>query len=148
MDVPLEIWIVGGVGVLGVVVICVGFILQRRRVDLTGSESPEEKPQWMHEMPPPETAAATQADGEGVTLYDHDPGEQLASTFVEQIEDIVRARMSKDPALALLEVDFGTAPDGGLEFWVDGERYTDIDQIPNVQLREVIRQAVESWEQA
>jgi hypothetical protein len=102
----------------------------------------------MHEMPPSETVAATQADGEGVTLYDHDAGERVASPFVEQIEDIVRARLGEDPALASLEVDFGTAADGGLEVWVEGERYSDIDQIPNVRLREVVRQAVESWNQA
>ena len=147
MNVPQEVWIVGGVAVVGIVAICVGFILQRRRVDLTGPKSPDQKPEWMHEMPPSETVAATQAGGEGIALYDRDAGERVASPFVEQIEDIVRARMTEDPALASLEVDFGTAADGRLEVWVDGESYTDIDQIPSARLREVVHRAIESWEQ-
>jgi hypothetical protein len=147
MDIPLEVLIVGGVGILGVIIILVGFVLQRRRVDLTGPDEPEEKPQWMHEMPPPETVAATQADGEGITLYDYDEGELVASAFAEQIEDVVRARVSEDPSLAGLDVDFGTGPDGGLEAWVDGVKYASINQIPNERLKELIRQAIEIWNQ-
>jgi hypothetical protein len=147
MDIPQEVLVVGGVAVLGVVVLCVIFILQRRRVDFTGPKSAGQKPEWMHEMPPPETVAATQADGEGITLYDYDEGELVASAFAEQIEDIVRAHVSEDPALAGLDLDFGTGPDGGLEFLVDGQSYTDIGQIPNEHLRDVIHQAIESWNQ-
>lgn len=147
MEIPQEVLMVGGVAVLGVVVLCVIFVLQRRRADLTGPKSPGQKPEWMHEMPPPETVAATQADGEGITLYDYDEGEMMASAFAEQIEDIVRARVNEDPALAGLDLDFGTGPDGGLEFLVDGQRYADIGQIPSEHLRDVIRQAIESWNQ-
>lgn len=76
----------------------------------------------------------------------HDPGERVAAPFAEQIEDILRAILSADPALAALDVDLGTAPDGGLEIWVNGERHTDIDLIPDERLRQTIRQAIEKWE--
>jgi hypothetical protein len=147
MDIPLEIWIVGGIGILGVFIILVGFIMQRRKTDLTGPDAPEEKPQWMHEMPPPETVAATQADGEGIALYDHDEGEQMASPFAEQIEDVLRARIGQDPDLAGMNIDLGTGPDGGLEIWVDGVLYPNFGEIPNTHLQEVVRQAIESWNQ-
>ena len=49
----------------------------------------DDKPEWMRTTPPEETMAASKADDEGVTLYDHDEGEQLAS-FAEQIEDVLQ----------------------------------------------------------
>jgi hypothetical protein len=148
MDIPQEVWVAGGVAVLLIIVICVLFILQRRRVDLTHLKSPDQKPEWLRTSPPEETVAATQADGEGITLYDYDEGERVASPFAEQIEDVLRARLQGDALLATMDVDFGTAPDGRLEIWVDGERYVDIDLIPNTHLREVIRQAIASWKGA
>ena len=145
MNIPLEILIVGGVGILGVIIIVIGFILQRRKVDLTGPDAPEEKPEWMHDVPPEDTLAATRADGEGIALFDYDEGEQVAAPFAEQIEDVLRARVAEDPGLTGTDVDFGTGLDGALEVWVDGVQYSDFNEIPNTHLREVIRQAVESW---
>ena len=144
MDIPQGAWLAGGIAVLLIIVICVLFILQRRRVDFTGPKSPGQKPEWLRTSPPEETVAAAQADGEGVALYDYDEGERVASPFAEQIEDVLRARLQGDALLAAMDVDFGTAPDGSLEVWVDGERYVDIDLIPNAHLREVIRQAIAS----
>jgi hypothetical protein len=62
-------------------------------------------------------------------------------------EDIVRARLDEDPALAQIAVDFRTAPSGELEIRVDGESCLDVGAIPDGRLQEVIRQAIESWEQ-
>jgi hypothetical protein len=146
-EIPVAVWIAGGVSVAVIAVIYVIFALQRRRFDLTHTESPGQKPAWMKTTPPPETVAATQADRGGIGLYGYDSGEGLAPAFVEQIEDIVHARLSQDPALAAVRVDFGTAPDGQLEIIVDGENYMNVCDIPDDRLREVIRQAIESWEQ-
>jgi hypothetical protein len=146
-EIPTIVWIAGGAAVIVIAVIYAIFVLQRRRVDLTHSKSSDQKPEWMRTTPPPETVAATQADGEGVALYDHDPGEALAPAFVEQIEDIVHARLSRDPALSGVKVDFGTAPTGELQIWVNGERYADVCDVPDERVREIIRQAVESWGQ-
>jgi hypothetical protein len=99
----------------------------------------------MGTTPPPETTAAPQADDEGIALYDHDEGEKVAAPFAEQIEDILRACLSADPALAAMDVDLGTAPGGGLEIWVDGELYTDVSLLSDGRLRQVFRQAVEEW---
>jgi hypothetical protein len=146
-EIPIIVWIAGSASVVVIAVVYAIFVLQRRRVDLTHSESPDQKPEWIRTTPPSETVAATLADGEGVGLYDHDPGEKLAPAFVEQIEDIVRARLDEDPALSGIRVDFGTAPTGELEIWVGGKSYADVDDVPNERVREIIRQAVESWGQ-
>lgn len=146
-QIPLPVWVAGGVAVLVIVVIYVIFVLQRRRVDLTHAKSPDQKPEWIGTTPPPETVAATQADGEGIGLYDYDPGEGLAAAFAEQIEDIVHARLDQDPSLAGVDVDFKTASSGELEVWVNDKSYTDVNDIPDERLREIIQQAIASWEQ-
>ncbi len=147
MEIPEIVWIAGSVVVLVVVVTYALLILHSRRINLTRSQSPDHKPEWMRTTSPPETIAATQAGGEGIALYDYDAGGHVAAPFAEQIEDILRACLSADPALAAMDVDLGTAPDGGLEIWVDGECYTDINLLPDERLRRAIRQAVERWEQ-
>ena len=146
-QIPLPVWIAGGATILVVAVIYVIFVFQRRRVDLTHAKSPDQKPEWIKTTPPPETVAATRAAGGGVGLYGHDAGEGLAAAFVEQIEDIVHARLAEDPALAGIDVDFKTAPSGELEVWVNDKSYTDVKDIPDERLREVVRQAIASWEQ-
>ncbi len=142
------IWIACGVAVLAAAIIYLFFLSRTRKVNLNQPPEPGQKPEWMRTTPPPETVAATRADGEGITLYDYDPGERLAAPFAEQIEDIIHARIKADPALAGTDVDLGTAPDGGLEIWVDGQLYTEIALIPNERLRQTIQGAVEKWNQS
>ena len=147
MDIPREVWIAGGVLLL-VLVAAYGFlVLRSRRIKLTRAESPDQKPEWIRTTPPPETIAATQANNGEFALYKYDPDEQIAAPFAEQIEDILRARLNADPALAATDVDLGTAPDGKLEIWIDGERYTDVGRIPDERMRQAILQAIESWKQ-
>jgi hypothetical protein len=146
MRIPDVIWIASGVAVLVLFAVWVLFALRARKINLTKAKSPDQKPEWMRTTPPPETVAATRADGERVALYDYDAGEHVAAPFSEQIEDILRTRLNADPALAGMDIDLGTAPDGGLEIWVDGERYTDVDLLPDERLRRMVRQVVEEWD--
>jgi hypothetical protein len=136
------------ISVVVIVMLVVWLLLLRtsRRVNLT--RTPEgQKPEWMRTTPPPETMAATQAEGKGMALYDHDKGENLAAPFAEQIEDILKSQLSADPHLSSYNVDLGTAPDGGLEIRVDDKRYTSIEQVPDLRLREAITQAVATYNQ-
>jgi hypothetical protein len=50
--------------------------------------------------------------------------------------------IASDPELAGTLVDFGTAPDGTLEIWVNDKRYADSDHVPDERIRVVIQQAV------
>ncbi|HET9911603.1 MAG TPA: hypothetical protein VFQ13_06930 [Anaerolineales bacterium] len=145
MDNPGLIIIVVVVVVI-MLVIWVLLLRNSRRVNLT--RPPEgEKPKWMSTTPPAETMSATQAEGEGITLYNYDKGENVAAPFAEQIEDILKAQMSSDPYLRSLVVDFGTSADGGLEIRVGDDRYTSIEQIPDLRLREAITKAVATYNQ-
>jgi hypothetical protein len=72
-------------------------------------------------------------------------GERQASAPAELMQAIVRREMASDPSFAGRSIDFGTAPDGSLEIWVDDKSYADVDQIPDVRLRELIARAAEEF---
>ncbi|MBT3314417.1 MAG: hypothetical protein HN390_07360 [Anaerolineae bacterium] len=146
MQIPTTIFIIGAIAVVVILGIIVALITQSRRVNLTKPNTSEEKPEWMRATPPKETMAATLADGEGITLFNHDEGERLASPFAEQIEDILQALLKNDPQLSSLKVDLGTSDSGTLEFWVNGKKHDRIEDIPNKALRDAILQAVKKWE--
>ncbi len=135
--------------VAGVVLILIGLgllalvFIKANQVNLT--EKTEGKPEWMHAMPPEETVKAILADGEGITLYDHDEGEKVAAPFAEQIEDILRAKAENDPYLKSLDIDFGTAEDGGLEIWVNETKYDGVASLPDEKLKETLLQVVKDW---
>lgn len=127
-----------------VVVGVVAFVFMRaNQVDLTGTG--DEKPDWMRQTPPSETIMAVQTDNEGFQVFDHDPGEKLASPFAEQIEDILRARLQAHPELNQYDVDLGTAPDGTLEIWVNSEKFDRVEDLPDERLRQVFQEAIDSW---
>ena len=132
-----------GVSIIVIVGIMAWLINHTRKFDITPTS--DEKPEWMRTTPPEETIAATKAKGKGIALFDLEEGEQLAAPFAEQMEDILRAELAKDPELATLKVDLGTAKDGGLEIWVDRESYSDLETLPNKRLRDAIQRASQKW---
>ena len=145
METPQIALLVGGIAVVLALLAILVFFLKSRRVDLI-EDSPAAKPEWMRSTPPPETVAARQRAGSEAGIYGEEAGERLASAFAEQIEDIFRAELERDPSLASYDIDLGTSPDGGLEIWVDGECYTDINQLPDARLRTAFQRAVQEWE--
>jgi hypothetical protein len=143
MDTTLLIF--GGIALAVALVLFLAVLLRSRKVNLT--ESNEDQPDWMRESLPPETIAATKADQEQViSTFDRDAGERLAAPFAEQIEDILRAKLEKDPYLQQFDVDLGTSQDGGLEIWVNGQLYHDVDALPDERLKQAFRQAVSQWD--
>lgn len=117
--------------------------IKSNQVNLTGKT--DGKPEWMHAMPPKETVDATTQDGEGVTLFDHDEGEQVAAPFAEQIEDVLRAKAKSDPYLKSLDIDFGTGEDGGLTIWLNGVKYDGVANLPDERIKEALLQSVKDW---
>ncbi len=140
----MTIMVLGGIVILITVGVVALMFMRSNEINLTGKT--ENKPEWMQSNPPAETMAATKAEGEGVTIYNHDEGEKLASPFTEQIEDILRATLEADPRLKNLKVDLGTSENGELEIWVDGKKYASVDDLPNEGLKTAFREAVKSWE--
>ncbi len=139
--------ITGGVVVFIVVILYLFYVWRSRQIELTDTQSPDEKPEWMHTTPPQESQIATQAQG-GIGIYGQETNEKLAAPFAEQIEDILRQRLHSDSALSTLNVDLGTSATGDLEIWVDGQCYTAIDNLPNERLRQAFREAIDKWERS
>jgi len=128
-----------------IVVVAVAIVFWRaNQIDMTGSG--EEKPDWVRSTPPPQTLAATRAQQKNFQMFNHQKDERLASPFAEQIEDVLQALLKEHPELNHYHVDLGTAPDGGLEIWVNKEKYRNIDDLPDDDLREIFRDAIEIWE--
>ena len=139
----VTILIAGGVMILISLGLLAFMFFKSNQVNLT--EKTEGKPEWMHAMPPEETVAATLQDGEGVALFDHDEGEKLAAPFAEQIEDVLRTKAANDPYLKSFNIDFGTSADGGLEIWVNGEKFDGVANLPDEHLKQSLLQVVKDW---
>jgi len=141
--------IVGTVGILAVLVvigIAVFMIRQGQKFKLTDTP-PGEKPEWMRSLPPEETQATLKAKGEKMAVFEHTSGEKLAAPFAEQIEDMVRTLLQEDPELKSTQIDFGTAPDGSLEFIIAGIPYASLEDIPVSRIKEIIQQAIQRYNQ-
>ncbi len=144
--IPLVVLVVGAISIVVIIVVLALYFMKLPTINLTQAPSPDEKPVWMQTTPPPETIAATQADGEDITVFDYDPGEAVAAPFAEQIEDIINAELQADPTLSSYVVDLGTGPEGDLTINVNGVLYASIEDIPNEQLRQILQKAIERWE--
>lgn len=141
-EVPAIVGVAGALAGLVIVILVVALFIRRQRINLTDTGLPDEKPAWMATTPP---AASLVATG-GAGVYGQETGEKVAAPFVEQIEDIVRARMRADATLADIQVDLGSSADGSLEIWIDGTHYTAIDEIPNPRLQALFKEAIEHWD--
>ena len=80
-----------------------------------------------------------------MTDAENEPGEFIASHISEQIEEMTRQLLKALPDLGDVKLDFGTAIDGSLEIWVDGERYNSVEEIPDECIRRAIAEAVEKY---
>ncbi|MBV6397421.1 MAG: hypothetical protein HFACDABA_03035 [Anaerolineales bacterium] len=139
----LTMIIVAAIAALAVIALLIPVLQRSNKMDLTRRS--DTQPDWMRDMPPAETVARTLADGEGITVFDHEHGERIASPFAEQLEDIVRAQMQADPELAEMKIDFGTGKDQTLEIWVNEKRYHSIGALPDERLKKIVRAAVKRF---
>jgi len=71
--------------------------------------------------------------------------ELQASAAAEALQAIVRRHMAADPAFAGQSLDFGTAPDGSVEVWLNGQAYAGVDRIPDPRLRELIARSADEF---
>lgn len=69
-------------------------------------------------------------------------GERTSSLVSEQIEQMVKRRIGGYLDKHSLRLDFGTVPSGGVAFWLNDQRYDDIEAIPDGTIRQAIREAV------
>jgi hypothetical protein len=71
--------------------------------------------------------------------------ERQASAAAEALQAIVRRRMAADPSFAGQSLDFGTAPDGSIEVWLNGQTYAGVDQIPDPRVRDLIARSADEF---
>ena len=146
LDIPIEVKLLGGTAIVVVFALLLALAGRSRRLGQGSSADAAAKP-----APPPSPAddSTTQhIDAARTTPSSERKREHLAAAFAEQIEDLWRARLMTHPALVGLDVDLGTAADGSLEVFVDGQSYTDISQVPDKDLREALLAAVSDWRAA
>lgn len=144
MDNTVLLALLGGGALLLMVIVFVILFRKAQGIDLD-SPGEGEKPEWIASEIPAETQAATQADDEGIQLYDHDPGEDLAAPFAEQIEDMLRAELAKDPELSRSDVDLGTGPEGGIEFHIGGNTYNSVEEIPDRRIQAALKRTIDKY---
>jgi len=71
--------------------------------------------------------------------------ERESALVSEEIEELVRARLTAYPDLARVKLDFATSSDGSLEIWVDQTHYHSVAEIPDERLHQAIQAAVQAW---
>jgi hypothetical protein len=69
-------------------------------------------------------------------------------SFVEEIEDILQHFVRTYPSFIGKEVHVGTAPNGGIHIQVENEYYDTPDDIPDPEIRGVIKAAIQEWEKS
>lgn len=67
-------------------------------------------------------------------------------TFVDEIENIVQRRLSLFPALTGRDVHVGLDSDNSVCFVFEGQEYESLDDVPNLTARQLIREAIQEWE--
>jgi hypothetical protein len=72
-------------------------------------------------------------------------GEAAATLVSEQIEEMVKDKLSEFSDLQGKQLDFGTASDGSLEITFSGKVYSSIESISDARVREAIAAAVKKF---
>jgi hypothetical protein len=69
------------------------------------------------------------------------------STFIEQIDAILQAKMHEMDVPPSYELHVSAGSEQRLQIQVGSELYSSIDEVPNLQARALIQAAVDEWEQ-
>ncbi|MGC9333408.1 MAG: hypothetical protein ACP5JJ_04615 [Anaerolineae bacterium] len=68
-------------------------------------------------------------------------------TFIDEIDAIVQRRLQWIPALAQKELHIQPGPSGEVRFTFEGKEYEHVDDIPNLTACQVVRDAIEEWDE-
>ena len=66
---------------------------------------------------------------------------------MEDIEDIIQRRIQLIPALAQKQLHVEPGPGGEVRFIFEGQAYQRLDDIPNLTARDVVRDAIQEWDE-
>lgn len=68
-------------------------------------------------------------------------------SFVEDIEAIVQRRIQFIPALAGADIHLLPGPGGSVRFVFEGQEFENLDDVPNLTARTVIKDAIQEWDE-
>jgi len=68
-------------------------------------------------------------------------------TFVDDIDDIVQRRVQLVPALLGRDLHVRLGPGDSVRFAFEGKEYEDLEQVPNMTARQLIKDAIQEWEE-
>lgn len=122
--------------VLALLVMGVIVYFSARQADASATHA--DKPDWLR--------AAADAAAAPSPLPDGSP-ERIASPAAEAIEELVQEALAAHPELAGYKVDLGTAPHGGLEIWVNGEKFDGVEALKDERLKQLFREVVDKFNQ-
>lgn len=126
------------------VLIIVTFLIAGVAIALSGRKlgsvpPPEsDKPDWVR--------AAAEQTAAPAPLPDGSP-ERIASPIAEAIEGLLQEALAAHPELSGYHVDLGSAPDGSLEVWVNGEKFDGVEALKDERLKQLFRQVVAKFNQ-
>jgi len=72
---------------------------------------------------------------------------ETSRTFVDEIEMIVQRKIQLIPALAHRDVHVRQGAGGTVRFVFEGKEYENLDDVPNMTVREVIKEAIREWDE-
>lgn len=91
-------------------------------------------------------ASRTQTRLAGPTDYPSSSSGVRDMNLAQEISEIVDELLAKTPSLQDHAVDLINAQTDGINFVVDGAVYKEVEDIPNPDIRELIRKATQEWE--
>jgi hypothetical protein len=68
-------------------------------------------------------------------------------TFVDDIEEIIQRRVRLIPALIGRDLHVRSDAAGSVRFAFEGREYENLDELPNMTARQVIKDAIQEWEE-
>jgi hypothetical protein len=75
------------------------------------------------------------------------PEPERPRTFVDEIEEIVQRRLPLIPALAGRGLHIRPGQAGKVLFLFDGQEYDNVDDIPNLTARQLVKDAIREWDE-
>jgi hypothetical protein len=70
------------------------------------------------------------------------------NSILDQIEKVLQRNVMRDPALIDRRIHIGAAQDGSLLIEVDWNTYRSADEVPEPNVRDVIKSSIQEWERA
>ncbi|HFD38954.1 MAG TPA: hypothetical protein ENJ31_03775 [Anaerolineae bacterium] len=75
------------------------------------------------------------------------PDSSRPRTFVDDIEDILQRRILMVPVMIGRDLHVRPGSDGSVRFVFEGREYENLDDVPNLTARQLIKDAIQEWDE-